>query len=107
MLKPLGSGKMKRYPANTRVNPLKNDDPQVAAAISVRMTAYTNEMESQHSIDSLRTVLKDLHTAIEALEAKLASSSGRRTRELRLRLEEARIQETVILAKLTESGVKL
>ena len=58
MLKPLGSGKMKRYPANTRVNPLKNDDPQVAAAISARMTAYTNEMESQHSIDSLRTVLK-------------------------------------------------
>jgi regulator of extracellular matrix RemA (YlzA/DUF370 family) len=56
-------------------------------------------MESHHSIDSLRTLLKTLRVKIEALEA-IAMPSPRNAK-LRKLIEEAKRQEAEILAKLS------
>jgi hypothetical protein len=63
-------------------------------------------MERPHTVDELRSVLKDLHTAIGVLEAAVVADKRRRTK-IGKRLKEAKIQEAVILAKLAEAGVKL
>jgi hypothetical protein len=59
-----------------------------------------------HSIDALRFMLMTLRNTIETLEAA-AKLNPRSQLRLRQRIEEAKIQETVILAKLAERGVKL
>ena len=66
---------------------------------------YSCGMENEHSIDSLRTVLRALHDKIEALEA--GATLDRRDWKLRKRIEEAKLEEAIILAKVAKSGVKL
>jgi hypothetical protein len=66
---------------------------------------YSNGMQSEHSIDSLRTVLKTLHAKIETLESGLTPHPRHSNR--RKLIEEAKRQEAEILVKLSESGVKL
>jgi hypothetical protein len=63
-------------------------------------------MERKHTIDELRSVLKDLRAAIDVLEAAVITDKRRRPK-LRKRLEEAKIQEAVILAKLAQVGVRV
>jgi hypothetical protein len=64
-------------------------------------------MERKHTIDELRSVLKDLRAAIDALEAAAVITDKHRRPKLRQRLKEAKIQEAVILAKLAQVGVKV
>ena len=66
---------------------------------------YSCGMESEHSIDSLRTMLRALHDKIEALEAGLVPNA--RNKSLRERVDEAKRQEEEILAKLSKSGLQL
>ena len=62
-------------------------------------------MESEHSIDSLRTKLRTLRDRIEALEARV--TKGAHDSKLRKLIDEVKRQETEILAKLSKSGVEL
>jgi hypothetical protein len=64
-------------------------------------------MERKHTIDELRSVLKDLRAAIDVLEAAAVITDRRRRPKLRKQLKEAKIQEAVILAKLAQVGVKV
>lgn len=63
-------------------------------------------MAREHTVDELRSVLKDLRTAINALAAALPADTRRRSK-LRKRLKEAKIQEAVILARLAQAGVSV
>lgn len=62
-------------------------------------------MESEHSIDGLRTKLRTLRDRIEALEARV--TKGSHDSKLRKLIDEVKRQETEILAKLSKSGVEL
>ena len=62
-------------------------------------------MESEHSIDGLRTKLRTLRDRIEALEAR--ATKGAHDSKLRKLIDEVKHQETEILAKLSKSGVEL
>ena len=64
-------------------------------------------MERKHTIDELRSVLKDLRAAIDVLEGAAVITDKRRRPKLRKRLKEAKIQEAVILAKLAQAGVRV
>jgi hypothetical protein len=59
-----------------------------------------------HTIEDLRVILRDLRNAIEALEA-IEQTTARQRIVIRRRIEEAKVQEAVIMARLAESGVKL
>ena len=61
-------------------------------------------MTDQHNVDDLRAILNDLRKAIETLET---IPRGRMKTTVRRRLEEAKIQEAVILTKLAKLRVKL
>jgi hypothetical protein len=63
-------------------------------------------MPPTHTIDELRSVLVDLRMAIETLEASL-TAGGRPKNNVLKRLQEAKIQEAVILAKLAQAGVRV
>jgi hypothetical protein len=63
-------------------------------------------MPNQPSVNPLLIMLRDLRWTIEVLEADVQPGKRPNT-ELRKRVEEANIQETVILAKLAEAGVKI
>jgi hypothetical protein len=61
-------------------------------------------MSNQHSISDLRSMLKSVRDVIQALEA---DPRGPHTGKLSKRIDEAKMQEMVILAKLAERGVAL
>jgi hypothetical protein len=63
-------------------------------------------MVREHTVDELRSVLKGLHTAIDALEAALITDKRQRTKAAK-RLEEVKMQEAVISAKLAQAGVQV
>jgi hypothetical protein len=63
-------------------------------------------MKHQHTVDELRSVLKDLRAAISVLEAAVITDKRSRATAGK-RLKEAKIQEAVILAKLAHVGVKV
>jgi hypothetical protein len=60
----------------------------------------------EHTVDELRSILKELRTAIDTLEATSVSDK-RHQSVLRKRLKETKMQETVVLAKLAQAGVKV
>jgi hypothetical protein len=60
-------------------------------------------MVREHTVDELRSLLKDLRTAIDALEATLITDKRRRSKAAK-QLEEVKMQEAVILAKLAQAG---
>jgi hypothetical protein len=62
-------------------------------------------MVREHTVDELRSVLKDLRTAIDALEAALITDKRQRSKAAK-RLEEVKMQEAVILAKLGPVDVR-
>ena len=64
-------------------------------------------MESQHSVDDLRSMMRSLHNKIETLEGSPTVMSDAQYRKFRKRIHEAKIQEATILTKLAESGIKL
>jgi hypothetical protein len=63
-------------------------------------------MAREHTVTELQSILKDLRTAIDTLEASSVSDK-RHQSETRKRLKEVKMQETVILAKLAKAGVKV
>ena len=63
-------------------------------------------MAREHTIDELRSILRELRTAIDTLEAASVSDK-RHQSEIRKRLKETKVQETVVLAKLAQAGVKI
>ena len=63
-------------------------------------------MVREHTVDELRLVLKDLRTAINTLEAALITDKRQRSKAAK-RLEEVKMQEAVISAKLAQAGVQV
>ena len=62
-------------------------------------------MTTQRHIDALRTVLRQTRARLTMLES--VAPLELRDSELRRRIAEVKVEETVVLAKLTELGVEL
>ena len=62
-------------------------------------------MTTQRHIDALRTVLRQIRTRLTMLES--VAPPELRDRELRRRISEVKIEESVALSKLMELGVEL
>ena len=61
-------------------------------------------MTKQRKIDGLKTVLGQIRTRLAMLES--TAQPELRDNELRKRIEEVKVEESVALAKLAELGVK-
>ena len=62
-------------------------------------------MTTQRHIDALRTVLRQIRAHLAMLES--VAPPALRDSELRRRVAEVKVEETVVLARLTELGVEL
>lgn len=62
-------------------------------------------MTTQRHIDALRTVLRQIRARLAMLES--VAPPELRDSELRRRIAEVKVEETVVLARLTEPGVEL
>ncbi len=61
-------------------------------------------MTTQRHIDAMRTVLRQIRARLALLES--IAPPDLRDRELRRRIAEAQVEESVALAELTDLGVK-
>ena len=80
---------------------LPNSSRRNSSSLSVR----GGFMTTQRHIDALRTVLRQIRARLAMLES--VAPPERRDSELRRRIAEAKVEESVALAKLTELGVEL
>ena len=62
-------------------------------------------MTTSRHIDALRTVLRQIRTRLAMLES--VAPPELRDSELRRRISEVKVEESVVLTKLTELGVEL
>ena len=62
-------------------------------------------MKTQRHIDALRTVLRQIRVRLAMLES--VAPPELRDSELRRRVAEVKVEETVVLARLAELGVEL
>jgi len=62
-------------------------------------------MTTRRHIDALRTALRQIRARLAMLES--VAPPALRDSELRRRVAEVKVEETVVLARLTELGVEL